>query len=206
MRATQLTAACERRFYRARIGWIAEQREGTYLFCPSTSLRPTTCQTTSAPCSSLLSNEYKQRAEETRSKYNVPPPIYPSFCRSRFTAFLIPRDPPPYRATTLPPPPLGISLFPNPLPYFQPRPLPRSPSSSLVFPLCLFLSSFWPASLHCQNESLRRDLNSSLPAPFPDFSSVKSAPRRAQPAFLIEKPATIRKNKTVSHYRIKILS
>lgn len=51
-------------------------------------------------------------------------------------------------------------------------PLLPSPSFSL----------FWAASLHCQNESLRRDLNSSLPAPFPDFSSVKSAPRRAAPS------------------------
>lgn len=89
--------------------------------------------------------------------------------------------------------------------------LPLRIASFLSFSLSVFLI-LWPASLHCQKESLRRDLNSSLPAPFPDFSSVKSAPHcaartRVQSAFPSEeKPATIRKNKTVSHYRIKILS
>lgn len=54
-----------------------------------------------------------------------------------------------------------------------------------------------------------RDLNSSSPAPFPELSSVKSAPFRGPREPLAVASATLRqfvKNKTVSHYRIKILS
>lgn len=152
-----------------------EERRRRAPFCSATSLRLATCQT--APLTLYSQNINKEPAtQRARSKYNVPSDL-PSLL-PRFTAFLvlihIVERPLPSRGTS---PLLSRShtfhlLILSRFPSFIP--LLRDPSFSSS--LSRSLGSFFALS-----ESLRRDLNSSLPAPFPDFSSVKSALCRAHP-------------------------
>lgn len=152
----------------------------TYPFCSSTSLRPATCQT--VPSRSPFS-EYKQRARLHRAgtKYNVPPDL--PFHLPRFTAFLVLHDPYHRPSSSLL---YETSLFPLSLPYFSSsRPSSLSVFHSPPLRVASYSSSLSRSfgSFFALLESLRRDLNSSLPAPFPDFSSVKSALRRAPVRF-----------------------
>lgn len=74
-----------------------------------------------------------------------------------------------------------ISLFLSRSHTFHLLILSHFPSFILLHHIASFSSSLSRSlgSFFALSESLRRDLNSSLPAPFPDFSSVKSALRCA---------------------------
>lgn len=150
----------------------------TYPFCSSTSLRPATCQT--VPSHSPFS-EYKQRAGYTELGPSIMSLlIYHSSSRDlrRFSFYMI------HTIERL----LALRnfTFPLSLPYSSSsRPFSLSVFHSPPLRVASFSSSLSRSlgSFFALLESLRRDLNSSLPAPFPDFSSVKSALRRAPVRF-----------------------
>lgn len=152
----------------------------TYPFCSSTSLRPATCQT--VPSRSPFS-EYKQRAGYTELEPSIMSlPIYHSSSRDlrRFSFYMIHTIGRLLACSTKLhfsslAPILFILSSPSSLSVFHSPPLRVASFSSS---LSRSLGSFFALL-----ESLRRDLNSSLPAPFPDFSSVKSALRRAPVRF-----------------------
>lgn len=138
-----------------------------YPFCPLTSLQAATCQT-ARPRS--LSWEYKQRADDRASI--ISPALLPSGTFVPSHLFLL----------------LSFSRFASPLfPPISPLRFRFTPPSAFR-PLAVFLATFGhdPFLFESLSSSLRhrgnverrppRDLNSSLPAPFPEFSSVKSAP------------------------------
>lgn len=148
-----------------------------YPFCPLTSLQAATCQT-ARPRS--LSWEYKQRADDRASIISLRPDP------------LVLLHSPPALSLHLVPPRLFLLLsfsrpyFPlhfrfTPPPTFRPLAIflatfghDPSYSNPLSFSLSRTGGSF--CAVETWQRRPPRGLNSSLPAPFPEFSSVKSAP------------------------------
>lgn len=125
-----------------------------YPFCPLTSLQAATRQT-ARPRS--LSWEYKQRADDRASTMSPPRPLVSSIATPSGT--------------------LAPQIFSSPSLHFR-FTLHVSSIFLDVRPRSVLLSLSRSVAL-CAVETGRgppRDLNSSLPAPFPEFSSVKSAP------------------------------